>query len=316
MMNSFLKEARKWLKVKESIVFVFGNESCDLDSAVCAVGLAYYYSKATKLPEYLLTNGERRFLPVMNISRENFPLKTEVVYFMKEHNIDTADLVCRYDLWHFLNFIFLINFHFYSRDEVPTDLFPLSRFILVDHHVPNLPVSNKEIIQIIDHRPLDKNNANFSDTCKTRIQEVGSCGTLVADEIFKAESSPENFKDVLRLLRGPIVKDTINFSEAAGRVRPMDIEVNEKIELLLGLSQDERMMLFNALLVAIADVSSLSAYQLLSKDLKIVTNKDKTKFVAIPGFPLLVEVRFQSFVLFLLKLLALNLEALNIHIKQ
>lgn len=95
-MNSFLREARKWVKLKEPIVIVIGNESCDLDSAVCAVGLAYYYANATKVPDYLLTHGERRFLPVMNISRDNFPLKTEVTYFMKEHSIGVADLICRY----------------------------------------------------------------------------------------------------------------------------------------------------------------------------------------------------------------------------
>lgn len=94
-MNSFLKEAKKWIKLKESFAFVIGNESSDLDSVVCAVSLAYFYTKSAKIPEYLLINGDNRFLPVMNITRENLPLKTEVTYFMKEHSIDTADLVCR-----------------------------------------------------------------------------------------------------------------------------------------------------------------------------------------------------------------------------
>lgn len=91
----FVKEARKWLNLKEPVVFVLGNESCDLDSAVCAVGLAYFYMNTNKLPDHLLIDGKRRFLPMMNIHRTNLPLKTEVTHFMRKHGIDIDDLVCK-----------------------------------------------------------------------------------------------------------------------------------------------------------------------------------------------------------------------------
>lgn len=91
----FVKETRKWLNLKDSVVFVLGNESCDLDSAVCAVGLAYFYMNTNKLPSHLLIDGQRRFLPMMNIHRANLPLKTEVTYFMRKHGIDIDDLICR-----------------------------------------------------------------------------------------------------------------------------------------------------------------------------------------------------------------------------
>lgn len=91
----FVKNARQWLNLKEPIVFVVGNESCDLDSAVCAVSLAYFYMNTKKLPDHLLTGGTRQFLPMMNIHRTNLPLKTEVTYFMRKHGIDIDDLVCR-----------------------------------------------------------------------------------------------------------------------------------------------------------------------------------------------------------------------------
>lgn len=90
----FVKEARKWLTLTKPAVFIVGNESCDLDSAVCAVGLAYFYMNTTKLPDKLLSDGKRRFLPIMNIHRTNLPLKTEVTYFMREHGIDVNDLIC------------------------------------------------------------------------------------------------------------------------------------------------------------------------------------------------------------------------------
>lgn len=34
-MNKFLKQAKNKLLLKDSIIAVLGNESCDLDSAVC-----------------------------------------------------------------------------------------------------------------------------------------------------------------------------------------------------------------------------------------------------------------------------------------
>lgn len=93
-MNLFVKEARKLINLKEPITVVIGNESCDLDSAVCAVSLAYYYSKSSKTPEHTLANGKPNFLPVMNILRKNLPIKTEVTYFLQKNGIDVNDLVC------------------------------------------------------------------------------------------------------------------------------------------------------------------------------------------------------------------------------
>lgn len=91
----FVKEARKWLKLTEPVVVVVGNESCDLDSAVCAVSLAYFYMNTNNLPAHLQLGDTRRFLPLMNIHRTNLPLKTEVTYFMRANGIDVDDLVCR-----------------------------------------------------------------------------------------------------------------------------------------------------------------------------------------------------------------------------
>lgn len=133
-------------------------------------------------------------------------------------------------------------------------------------------------------------NANFSNKCRTKIVEVGSCATLIAERILALDDTKLEFNDLLGFLHGPIVMDTINFSESAGKAKPLDVEVNGKIEKLLHLTADDRTRLYHNLLTAISDVSSLSAYQLLSKDLKVISNRDKSIYVAIPGYPLLVEV--------------------------
>lgn len=166
----------------------------------------------------------------------------------------------------------------------------MSRFVLVDHHISTFSIPNEKIIQIIDHRPIDVNNVNFPDGCKTRIAEVGSCATLLAEEIFNVMQPDEKFNDLLAFLRGPIVLDTVNFLAAAGKTKQLDIEINQRIEELLNVSENDRSQLFKTLTTANADVSSLTPYQILSKDLKTVSNKDKSVFVAIPGIPLLVEV--------------------------
>lgn len=183
----------------------------------------------------------------------------------------------------------------FPSNEVPFDLLNVSKFILVDHHVATPIAATDRVIQIFDHRPLDVKNARIPNECELKIQEVGSCATLIADEIRKLDCSFENHKELVSFLRGPIVLDTINFSETADKARPLDIEINGEIEKSLGLNEEDRLKLFNDLVKARSDVSSLSALQLLSKDLKIIANNNKTSVVAIPGFPILVEVTQRYF---------------------
>lgn len=160
----------------------------------------------------------------------------------------------------------------------------------MDHHVPTPLVANGSIIAIFDHRPLDTNNSQISCDCKVKLNEVGSCATLIVDEIRALEHSFENHSELIDFLRGPIILDTVNFLESAGKTKPLDIEINAAIETTLGLTEADRLNLFNELIKARSNVSSLSTMQLLYKDLKIVSNKDKSYVVAFPGFPILVEV--------------------------
>lgn len=67
-----------------------GNESCDLDSAVSSITLAYHYNNI-KHP----ATRKYPILPVLNIPRSELPLKTEVVYFLKRNNVDIKNLICK-----------------------------------------------------------------------------------------------------------------------------------------------------------------------------------------------------------------------------
>lgn len=173
---------------------------------------------------------------------------------------------------------------------MPRDLLKISRFVLVDHHISTFSISNQQIIQILDHRPIDQNNLRFPEGCRTKILEYGSCATLVADDVFRVIQPNEDLYDLFYFLRGPIVLDTVNFSEAAGKAKPLDIVTNEQIERILSLTEDDRNKLFNTLSMLMADVTTLNAFQILSKDLKTVSNLNKSVFIALPAFPILVEV--------------------------
>lgn len=64
------------------------------------------------------------------------------------------------------------------------------------------------------------------------------------------------------------------------------IETELKIENLL----EYRLKIFNELVIARNDISSLNSFEILLRDLKVITNQNETKIVGIPGFPILVKV--------------------------
>lgn len=198
-------------------------------------------------------------MPIINCKKLELPLKTEVTYWLKKHNIELENLIC--------------------RDEVDVAQ-KIENLILVDHHVSPF---HQKVISVIDHRPYDESSM-LDEECTMMIDEVGSCATLVADAI-KSDVGRSIDREILELLYGPIVLDTINFRKEAKKVQELDIEMAEMIESILGIENpaEVRKKLFDELVEARADVSSLDSLQILSKDLKIISNANSSVRVAIPG---------------------------------
>lgn len=77
------------------------------------------------------------------------------------------------------------------------------RASLVDHHV--LAVKNQlldqYVVEIFDHRPIDK-SVKWKQDVKRRIEQVGSCSTLICDEILK--NCKELTNDLAKLLYGKL----------------------------------------------------------------------------------------------------------------
>ncbi|XP_032235035.2 exopolyphosphatase PRUNE1 isoform X4 [Nematostella vectensis] len=71
--------------VEAGVHVVLGNEACDLDSAVCSVVYAFFLHN--------MDGNEKIFLPVLNIPRADFPLRTEITYTFARFGINLKDLV-------------------------------------------------------------------------------------------------------------------------------------------------------------------------------------------------------------------------------
>ncbi|XP_046141708.1 exopolyphosphatase PRUNE1 isoform X1 [Osmia bicornis bicornis] len=256
------KTALSNLSAYEKIRVILGNGSCDLDSAVSALAQGYL--------DYLdgMKNDGTKLavIPVMNIPEREYRVKTEVVFFLKRHDIPFA----------------LLTF----RDQI--DLKRLKEkkgitleIVLVDHH--QLPEEDAFladfVVKVIDHRPQD---ANWLWPGRTvQLEGVGSCATLVARNLL--DRYPEAMDTQLfSLLRGPILIDTCNFSKEADRATSADKEVAHLLETLGQLDLD-RSKAFDEIVEAKSDISKLTVDDFLIRDLKIANG------VPIVGLPILVE---------------------------
>lgn len=73
---------------------------------------------------------------------------------------------------------------------------------LVDHHVLSEQdkIIEKTVIQIFDHRPIDV-SIKWTEDTEMRIEQVGSCSTIVADQIFLIDKQIL-FKELAYMLYG------------------------------------------------------------------------------------------------------------------
>lgn len=72
---------------------MIGNESCDLDSAVSAIGLAYHLTNQRPNTQ---DSSVDYYIPVLNVPRDKLPLKSEVVHFLRKNEIQTGNIICRF----------------------------------------------------------------------------------------------------------------------------------------------------------------------------------------------------------------------------
>ncbi|XP_069505865.1 exopolyphosphatase PRUNE1 [Ambystoma mexicanum] len=250
-MECFLQGCKAALRLSDQeslgVHVVLGNEACDLDSMVSAIALAYLHSKTS-------SETKLAFVPVLNIPREDFPLRSEGTFLLKKNGIRDGHLIFREE-------IDLLTLH-------EAGLLSLT---LVDHNVlPREDEALEEAVtEVIDHHALERKP---SPSCKVTTEAVGSCTTLVAEKIFK-EAPHLLDTQLASLLHGTIVLDCVNMATAAGKVTPKDAEY---VNLLESRFPDlpQRGVIFDLLQKAKFDITGLTTEQLLRKDLKALGSHD------------------------------------------
>ena len=120
------------------------------------------------------------------------------------------------------------------------------------------------VVGVIDHHKDERTRTSSQCQCRTKIEMVGSCCTLVSETIFK--ECPDFLTSdsaIIPLLLGTILLDTVNLAEQAGRTTPKDSEMVRRLHALRPHLEKET--IFNNLQTAKFDVSCLSTVDLLRK---------------------------------------------------
>ncbi|XP_071746953.1 exopolyphosphatase PRUNE1-like [Lepeophtheirus salmonis] len=107
---SFVKGIRDRMVSTDQLHVILGNESLDLDSAVCSI--VYAHSQQSSKPP--TSSSLPPPIPVLNVERKDLSLKTEVLFCLRVVGIDPSFLICKDE------------FNFENKTELIT---------LVDHHV-------------------------------------------------------------------------------------------------------------------------------------------------------------------------------------
>ncbi|XP_068141390.1 exopolyphosphatase PRUNE1-like isoform X2 [Drosophila tropicalis] len=154
----FLADTRRLLdwspgeNVSDLMYIALSHESCDLDSVVSTLAIAYLRFKNRGLLEH-------SFLPVLNMLRRDYPTKTEVRFLLEQHRI-TQDG------------------HLVFRDDVPECLLLRCRFILVNHHVSPFHYCAEEVY---DYRAFQGDAARLPIYCQRVMYPMRACASLITE---------------------------------------------------------------------------------------------------------------------------------------
>eukprot|EP00698_Gefionella_okellyi_P012073 TRINITY_DN3223_c0_g1_i1.p1 TRINITY_DN3223_c0_g1~~TRINITY_DN3223_c0_g1_i1.p1 ORF type:complete len:379 (-),score=95.55 TRINITY_DN3223_c0_g1_i1:16-1125(-) len=240
-LRAFLSSRRSVLQslTNQPVFVVTGNEAADLDSCVSALTYSCFLQNI---------NTSNTYLPLINIPRHEFPLRSEVTYIFKRLGLDSNDLFFRDD-----TALQLKQWHTAGR----------LRLVLTDHNILSLehkPFSDC-VVEIVDHHKDER----LYQPQDRLVEMVGSCCTLVARKMLQHSAVDQ---ESAMLLLGTIALDTVNFDADAKKVTPADVTEAQKLAPFAQVAADA---LYKDLMTAKFDTSSLNAMDLLRRDAKLFT---------------------------------------------
>lgn len=216
-----------------------GNESCDLDSIVCAISYAHFLAQQHSVSVSL---------PVLQCRRNDFALRTDAVWLFDYLDLNPS--------------------HLLFSDEITDCLITVNKvaMTLVDHAHHTGPLSqllNTTVISIIDHHTELSPRPEGNDVV---IEPVGSCATLITERLLGMDEyvMPPT---IATMLLGAILLDTVGLIEDSGRVTERDKAMAKKLAPMSLISSDH---LYSSLSAARISNVGLTIDQQLHKDLKCV----------------------------------------------
>ena len=174
---------------------VMGNTSCDMDSAIGAIALAYYYT--------MKSGGEAVWVPVINAPKKDFYVNLEIATHLDDCKIDKDEL-----------------FYYDEFRESYPDPDMVEEVALIDHNVLDVDQADlgSKVTYVIDHHV---DSGAYKGQLKDKVcRLVGSACSLVAlmiqeDEKLFADdlAASEGDANLSTLLGAAIVLDTYYFKE-------------------------------------------------------------------------------------------------------
>lgn len=245
----------------DTVHVVVGNEACDLDSAVSCLLVFHIISKISDE-----INGKDKtrtlYIPLLNTTRDMLDSKSEVLWFLqKTLNIDKSFLTCKDD----------IDWAEIKRNGIEVLI------TLVDHNYNEEFKDIGRIVEIIDHHQVQnpqwliENHQNIRLTLDT---SVGSCTTLVAERLFYIYAEHHVSDEILLLIYGTILLDTICLSEKAKRFTRRDVYLLRKLDALLGSRKPNRDELYKQLVSAKNSNREMNFEKLMKRDLKVYKDRN------------------------------------------
>lgn len=245
----------------DTVHVVVGNESCDLDSAVSCLLMFHIVSK---MSDELNGKDKSRtlYIPLLNTTRDMLESKCEVLWFLqKTLNIDKTFLTCKDD----------IDWADIKRSGIEVLV------TLVDHNYNEEFKDIGRIVEIIDHHQVQNptwlNAPEQSHIRLTLDTSVGSCSTLVAERLFYIYAEHHVSDDILLLIYGTVLLDTICLSEKAKRFTRRDVYLLRKLDNLLGNKRPARDQLYRQLVEVKNSTRELNFERLMRRDLKVFKDK-------------------------------------------
>ena len=193
-----------------SKLIVLGNQAGDLDSMASSVAYAALCSLSLFGSSGV---SAAQVLPIMPIPRADFHLRREAVYVFQQAGISVDDLVF-WDEVDLATCMARANIVLVDHNELRADLVDL-----VDVGGEVWADSGSRVSGGVDQH-VDK--GKYLDAKPRIIEPVGSTATLVTQEFLRqGEAIPQ---EIVILLAGTLLLDTVNLDAQAGRVTAADRE--------------------------------------------------------------------------------------------